>query len=155
VQELKKRDSKPVDPSRVNGLAIPVAEGVIEVMMATAAMAYDRDRLDDALNLYRGVALARPKWSRPRVGEGAVLYRMRDVAGAEAAYRAALALNPKDHEAHLYFGELAWQALGDIQQAKQHLNETYRLDPKGPHGARAQVMLQLIARQEAREAAKT
>lgn len=132
------------DANGKNGLAITIPTELIEVMMQTAALAYSRGNLDDALGIYDGVVLARPDWSRPLVGKAAILFRRGDLDGAEKAYRAALALNPKDGEAHLYWGEFLWQARANQEQAKEHLMKALELDPKGPAGSRAQIMLKLV-----------
>lgn len=131
-------------PGGKDGLAIKVPAEFIDVMMQTAALAYARGKLGDALGIYEGVILARPEWSRPVVGKAAVQFKQGDLDAAEKSYRTALALDPKDRETRLYWGEFLWQARGQEQQAKEHLMKALELDPRGSCGQRAQIMLKLM-----------
>ena len=99
---------------------------------------------EDAINIYTGVKLLRPDWSRPHVGEGAARYAQKKVQEAERAYRQALKINPKDQEAHLYLGELIWNERKDARAATTHLGKAFELKPMSPIGERAKHILKQV-----------
>ncbi len=125
-------------------LSADFEEQDIAIMMKAAGTAYSMKSYEHAMNIYEGVKLLRPRWSRPLVGEGAVQYAQRNVSEAEAAYRSALKLNPKDQEAHLYLGELLWNEQKDSAKASKHLGRAFELKPMSPIGERAKHILKQV-----------
>ncbi len=125
-------------------LPIKFEDQEIALMMKAAGTAYSMKSYEHAMNIYEGVKLLRPQWSRPLVGEGAVEYAQRNVSKAEAAYRGALKLDPKDQEAHLYLGELLWNEHKDSAKASKHLGRAFELKPMSPIGERAKHILKQV-----------
>ncbi len=72
------------------------------------------------------VAAIRAQAADAATGRGAVLDRLGDRAGAEAAYRRALALSPLA-QTRVNLAVLAWQ--DEPASAQEHLEEALRLDP--------------------------
>ena len=66
--------------------------------------------------------------SAAAVAEGVAALERGDTDAARAVFRKALALNPKDVEAHKYLGLLADRA-GDVEGAARHFAEAARLAP--------------------------
>jgi Flp pilus assembly protein TadD len=127
--------------SRIPGL---VSDEVVDGFFRAATMAYDMGEYEDAFNLYRGAAIARPKDSRGVTGMGIALYCLGRVEEAEAAYRKAIGVEPRDQEAHLYLGELLWNEKRDVAAAANHLATAFRIQPQNKLGARARYILSTI-----------
>lgn len=62
------------------------------------------------------------------VAEGVAALERGDLEGARAVFRKALALNPRDADAHRYLGLLADRE-GDLEGAARHFKEAARLTP--------------------------
>jgi tetratricopeptide (TPR) repeat protein len=91
----------------------------------------EQRNLDEALRLSEeAVALGRDE-IRHLHTLGEVRLALGDEAGAEGAYRAVLALDPENPEAHLELGILH-EGRGDVAKAEQHLVESLKSDPANP-----------------------
>jgi tetratricopeptide (TPR) repeat protein len=91
----------------------------------------ERKDLDEALRLSEeAVALGRDE-IRHLHTLGEVRLVMGDEAGAAEAYRAMLALDPENPEAHLEIG-LLHEARGEVREAEEHFVESLKSDPANP-----------------------
>src|SRR5918997_1269731 len=91
----------------------------------------ERGDLHEALRLSEeAVALGRDE-IRHLHTLGEVRLAMGDEAGASEAYRAMLALDPENPEAHLEIG-LLHEAQGEVREAEEHFVESLKGDPANP-----------------------
>src|ERR671913_932924 len=91
----------------------------------------ERKDLDQALRLSEeAVALGRDE-IRHLHTLGEVRLAMGDEPGAAEAYRAMLALDPENPEAHLEIG-LLHEAQGEVREAEEHFVESLKSDPANP-----------------------
>jgi len=98
--------------------------------LAAHLLAEGRD-LHEALRLSEeAVALGRDE-IRHLHTLGEIRLAMGDEAGAAEAYRAMLALDPENPEAHLEIG-LLHEAQGEVREAEEHLVESLKSDPANP-----------------------
>jgi tetratricopeptide (TPR) repeat protein len=98
--------------------------------LAAHLLAERRD-LHEALRLTEeAVALGRDE-IRHLHTLGEVRLVIGDEAGAEEAYRAMLALDPENPEAHLEIG-LLHEAHGEVREAEEHFVESLKSDPANP-----------------------
>jgi tetratricopeptide (TPR) repeat protein len=98
--------------------------------LAAHLLAERRD-LDEALRLSEeAVALGRDE-IRHLHTLGEVRLALGDEAGAAEAYRAMLALDPENPEAHLEIG-LLHEARGEVREAEEHFVESLKSDPANP-----------------------
>jgi Tfp pilus assembly protein PilF len=98
--------------------------------LAAHLLAERRD-LHEALRLSEeAVALGRDE-IRHLHTLGEVRLAMGDEAGAAEAYRAMLALDPENPEAHLEIG-LLHEAQGEVKEAEEHFVESLKSDPANP-----------------------
>ena len=98
--------------------------------LAAHLLAEGRD-LHEALRLSEeAVALGRDE-IRHLHTLGEVRLAMGDEAGAAEAYRAMLALDPDNPEAHLEIG-LLHEAQGEVREAEEHFVESLKSDPANP-----------------------
>ena len=98
--------------------------------LAAHLLAERRD-LHEALRLSEeAVALGRDE-IRHLHTLGEVRLAMGDEAGAAEAYRAMLALDPENPEAHLEIG-LLHEAQGEVREAEEHFVESLKSDPANP-----------------------
>jgi tetratricopeptide (TPR) repeat protein len=88
-----------------------------------------REGTDQLLRWYQAAVAAAPTNPVAHNSLGVVLFIRRDLAGAEAAFREALRLDPKLANAHNGLG-LALMDRGDLDGAVAEFKETLRLDPK-------------------------
>lgn len=68
------------------------------------------------------------------LGAADALYRKRDFAAAERAYREVLALDDESIEANIRLGVIAHQQ-GNYGRAEEYFNEVLRLDPRNATAA--------------------
>src|ERR671910_488451 len=98
--------------------------------LAAHLLAERRD-LHEALRLSEeAVALGRDE-IRHLHTLGEIRLAMGDEAGAAEAYRAMLALDPENPEAHLELG-LLHEARGEVREAEEHFVESLKSDPANP-----------------------
>ena len=98
--------------------------------LAAHLLAEQRD-LQEALTLSEeAVALGRDE-IRHLHTLGEVRLAIGDEAGAAEAYRAMLALDPENPEAHLELG-LLHEARGEVREAEEHFVESLKSDPANP-----------------------
>jgi tetratricopeptide (TPR) repeat protein len=98
--------------------------------LAAHLLAEQRD-LQEALTLSEeAVALGRDE-IRHLHTLGEVRLAIGDEAGAAEAYRAMLALDPENPEAHLELG-LLHEARGEVREAEEHFVESLESDPANP-----------------------
>ena len=98
--------------------------------LAAHLLAERRD-LDEALRLSEeAVALGRDE-IRHLHTLGEVRLSLGDEAGAGEAYRAMLALDPENPEAHLEIG-LLHEVRGEVREAEEHFVESLKSDPANP-----------------------
>jgi tetratricopeptide (TPR) repeat protein len=91
----------------------------------------ERKDLDEALRLSEeAVALGRDE-IRHLHTLGEVRLSLGDEAGAGEAYRAMLALDPENPEAHLEIG-LLHEVRGEVREAEEHFVESLKSDPANP-----------------------
>ena len=91
----------------------------------------ERKDLDEALRLSEeAVALGRDE-IRHLHTLGEVRLAMGDEPGAAEAYRAMLALDPENPEAHLEIG-LLHEVRGEVREAEEHFVESLKSDPANP-----------------------
>ena len=91
----------------------------------------ERRNLDEALRLSEeAVALGRDE-IRHLHTLGEVKLALGDEAGAAGAYRAVLALDPENPEAHLELGILH-EGRGEVAEAEEHFVESLKSDPANP-----------------------
>ena len=91
----------------------------------------ERRNLDEALRLSEeAVALGRDE-IRHLHTLGEVKLALGDEAGAAGAYRAVLALDPENPEAHLELGILH-EGRGEVAKAEEHYVESLKSDPANP-----------------------
>lgn len=89
--------------------------------------------------------------SAAAVAEGVAAFERGDLDGARTSFNKALALNPKEAEAHKYLGLIA-DGAGDLQTAARHFAEAARLAPASA-SARNNYGVILLRLGRAREAA--
>ena len=99
----------------------------------------------------RGPATQVARAAAAAVDEGVAALDRGDANGARAAFNKAVALNPRDADAHRYLGLLADRA-GDLAEAARHLKEAARLAPSSAP-ARNNYGVILLRLGRAREAA--
>jgi len=98
--------------------------------LAAHLLAEQRD-LQEALRLSEeAVALGRDE-IRHLHTLGEIRLAIGDEAGAAEAYRAMLALDPENPEAHLELG-LLHEARGEVREAEEHFVESLKSDPANP-----------------------
>jgi cytochrome c-type biogenesis protein CcmH/NrfG len=67
--------------------------------------------------------------ARPHLHAGATLLKAQDFDRAQAAFKSALSINPKNADANVGLAR-ALQLKGDVDQAARYLREALRLDPQ-------------------------
>jgi tetratricopeptide (TPR) repeat protein len=92
-----------------------------------ADAARDRDRLDEAVSLYKKALALRPKWAEGWWSLGTIEYDRNDYRAAATAFRQLIALAPKNGTAYAMLG-LSEFELGQDASALKHLEEAKRLE---------------------------
>lgn len=102
-----------------------VALAIASSAFATSSGPYNLDR---ALDAQRALVAERPTDATVQVDLGHLLRLAEDEAGAEAAYRHAIELDPKNSAAHFHLG-LLLQSRGERRAAFKEYRTTLDLDP--------------------------
>lgn len=97
-----------------------------ETLCRLGRVFYEKKRFDEALPYYERAAELAPKWGEAWFGLGACQWALAHAAGAEAALRRAVELEPKDWQARQFLGCLLHD-MGRKDDARATL-ETVPLD---------------------------
>ncbi|MDQ4106087.1 MAG: tetratricopeptide repeat protein, partial [Actinomycetota bacterium] len=126
------RNGRPEEAEAAFRRGLEYCPGSPEIRDELAAhLLNERGDLDEALRLSEeAVALGRDE-VRHLYTLGEVRLALGDAAGAEEAYRAVLAIDPGDPNAHLELGLLHEQR-GEPAEAEEHFVESLKSDPANP-----------------------
>jgi len=112
------RRSPPASPPPVEsaGTSAESSEKAAQELFAQGVSAFEAGRYDEAKDLFGRTLEAAPRWVGAQYNLGLIAERQADLAGAEAAYKAALGLDSSHQPSLLNLGRL-YRLRGDLDSA--------------------------------------
>ncbi len=114
--------------------AIASSAGNIEALHAKAQYLTDQDRLEDALELYRQIALIDPQYEDAFYNSGLLYMEMDSIDAAHRQFDMAIKVEPLHVRAYFFRG-LASELMGRLQEARQDYQQALQLQPDYPEAS--------------------